>query len=194
MATEAAYDVSASRASSGSAHFSSQSSSGMPRPPIARTCGKCTWVSTKPGSTSPSRRSTTSSAPCTAAANGSRATITPSSTTSARSASARRWPPVKGLRGVSRKVPRKTVIAGGHARRALSRSKAASSAAATETAIAAGSLLVVTPGRPIGVSIRSTTSGAWPDGQQLGAEPRPLGRRPDQPDRARGGRSAARRR
>ena len=62
-ATEAAYDASASRASSGSAHFSSQSSSGMPSPPIARTCGKCTWVSTKPGSTSPSRRSTTSE-PC----------------------------------------------------------------------------------------------------------------------------------
>ena len=33
-ATEAAYDGSASRASSGSAHRSSQSSSGMPRPPI----------------------------------------------------------------------------------------------------------------------------------------------------------------
>ena len=61
VATEAAYVASASRASSGSAHFSSQSSSGMPSPPMARTCGKCTWVSTKPGSTSPSRRSTTSS-------------------------------------------------------------------------------------------------------------------------------------
>ena len=39
LATEAAYAVSASRASSGSAHFSSQSSSGIPSPPIARTCG-----------------------------------------------------------------------------------------------------------------------------------------------------------
>ncbi len=38
-ATPAAYAVSARRASSGSAQRSSQSSSGMPRPPIARTCG-----------------------------------------------------------------------------------------------------------------------------------------------------------
>ena len=38
-ATAAAYDGSASRASSGSAHRSSHSSSGIPSAPIARTCG-----------------------------------------------------------------------------------------------------------------------------------------------------------
>ena len=47
--------------SSGRAHRSSHSSSGMPSAPMTRTCGKCTWVSTKPGSSTPSRRSMTSS-------------------------------------------------------------------------------------------------------------------------------------
>ena len=67
---------------------------------------------------------------------------------------------------------------------APSRSNAASSSAATATAIAAGSLLVVTPGRPMGVRIRSTARRVVTVGEQLRPEPRQLGRRPDQPDRA----------
>ena len=51
---------SASRASSGSATDRSQSSSPSPSAPITRTCGKCTWQSTNPGSRTASRASTTS--------------------------------------------------------------------------------------------------------------------------------------
>ena len=49
--------------------------------------------------------------------------------------------------------------------------------------MAAGSLLVVTPGRPMGVWTRSTTSCCVPVGEQPGPEPRPLRRRADQADR-----------
>ena len=82
-ATVAAYDVEARRSSSGRAHRSSHSSSGMPRAPITRTWGKWTWVSTRPGSSSPDRRSMTGASGREAAteANGPRSVITPSSET-----------------------------------------------------------------------------------------------------------------
>ena len=125
MATEAAYDASASRASSGSAHFSSQSSSGMPSPPIARTCGKCTCVSTKPGSTSPLAQVDDSSEPCTRRRT-ARAPRSRRRDDAGRGRTPRAGrPPVNGLRGVSRKVPRKTRHR--HCSRAPSRSNAASS-------------------------------------------------------------------
>ena len=75
------------------------------------------------------------------------------------------WPPVKGsLRGVEEGAavdasPRSLTRPRPRAR------SAASSPAATATAIAAGSLLVVTPGRPMGVRIRSTAVGVVPVGR-----------------------------
>ena len=71
-ATRGRVAESASRASSGSAYSSSHSSSGIPSAPMARTCGKCTCVSTSPGSSRPPSRSTTSSSG--AAAHGGRRT------------------------------------------------------------------------------------------------------------------------
>ena len=65
-ATARAYAWSASLLSSGSAHRSSQSSSGMPSPPIARICGKWTWVSTKPGTSIPPASRVTGSSGCSA--------------------------------------------------------------------------------------------------------------------------------
>ena len=47
------------RRSSGSVRWSSQSSSCRPIAPITGICGKCTWVSTKPGSAMQSPRSST---------------------------------------------------------------------------------------------------------------------------------------
>ena len=180
-ATPAAYVVSARRASSGSAQRSSQSSSGMPRPPIARTCGKCTWVSTNPGSTSPSRRSTTSSSGCSrrSTSAGPRAAITPSRTSSAASASARRWWPLKGLCGVSMKVPRKSVTGhrGGLAlerREQLGRHRDRDGGG-----LLAGGDAGQADGRADPVDdVRRV-----PVGEQPGPEPRPLRRRADQPDR-----------
>ena len=185
-ATPAAYVASARRASSGSAQRSSQSSSGMPRPPIARTCGKCTWVSTNPGSTSPSRRSTTSSSACSASSgpDGPRATMTPSRTTMRGVGLGAQVVALEGaLRGVEEGAAedrhRRCLVSA-----APSRSNAASSSAATATAIAAGSLLVVTPGRPIGRADPVDRCRVVTVGEQLRPEPRQLGRRPDQADRA----------
>ena len=107
-ATVPAYPVSAIRASSGSAQSFNQSSSGMPSPPITRTWGKWTWVSTSPGSSTPPVRSTTSSSGRAARtrANGPRSTTTPAATAMPQSSSARRRPPANGDSGVSRTVAR----------------------------------------------------------------------------------------
>ena len=80
----------------------------MPSAPITRTWGKWTWVSTKPGSTTPPVRSTTSSSGCAARTrvNGPRSVITPSVTAIPASDSARSTPPVNGDSGVSSTVPR----------------------------------------------------------------------------------------
>ena len=80
----------------------------MPSAPITRTWGKWTWVSTKPGSTTPPVRSTTSASGCAARTrlNGPRSVITPSVTAIPASDSARSTPPVNGDSGVSRTVPR----------------------------------------------------------------------------------------
>ena len=107
-ATARAYAWSASLLSSGSAHRSSQSSSGMPSPPIARICGKCTWVSMKPGTSSPPSSRVTGSPGYAArsAANVPRARMTPSRTSSApTSASASAGSPTNGSPGVSTIVP-----------------------------------------------------------------------------------------
>ena len=167
----------------------------MPRPPIARTCGKCTWVSTNPGSTRPSRRSTTSSSGCSrqAPSAGPRAAITPSRDEQRGVLLGAQVAAREGaLRGVEEGAAEERHRRSGGA--ALSRSKAASSAAATATAMAAGSLLVVTPGQAdgrvdpvddvLGVPVAEQpgrgTAPTWPTSRSARSD--------------RGGRAAARRR
>ena len=163
VATEAAYDASASRASSGSAHFSSQSSSGIPSPPIARTCGivhvgvdeagqhqPLAQVDDLVGAVQRARRERLARHDHPVAARRARGRTPP--------AGGRRRRGCAGCRGRCRGRPslllRRVTAVG-----TPSRSNAASSAAATDTAIAAGPCSSSRPGSPIGVSIRSTTSG-----------------------------------
>ena len=107
-ATSRAYARLASLLSSGRAHRSSQSSSGMPSPPIARIWGKWTCVSTKPGTSIPSGSWVTGSPGYSAhsAASVPRAQMTPSRTqTAPASASASAGSPSNGSPGVSTIVP-----------------------------------------------------------------------------------------
>ena len=81
----------------------------------------------------------------------------------ARSDSARRWPPVKGLlwgveEGAAEDCHLWRRFFGGGVVPSCENDASSSSGFATDTAIAAGSLLVVTPGSPIGGPTRSTTS------------------------------------
>ena len=164
----------------------------MPRAPITRTCGKWTWVSTRPGRSTPLRRSTTSSS------GWARPDRLEGAALDDRPAHDQQaGVVVAAQRASGERVVRRVEDPSPEDRHgrcpAWSAWNVRTSSAATAERDRGGvlALEVGVPDRRVDPGDRRLVVSL--DGQAL-LEPAPLRGRPDQPDACRGGRSAARRR